>query len=83
MLTNKPYTGYFESEEFPISGISLKQCEYHCQNKFSCERADFDPTVSKSEGNCYVFTSKPTKSSQVCLNCEKKGRFNIECKARS
>ena len=77
------YIWYYEREEFPISGISLRQCEYHCKHiNFNCERADWIPNASKTKGNCFIHISKPTNTSFVCSNCKEIGQFSIKCKTR-
>ena len=79
-MTNQPYTGYYEREEFPISGIGLKQCEHHCQNKYSCDRADWIATASTTIGDCFIYISEPTNTSLECSNCKMNGQFITKCK---
>ena len=82
-MTNPPCTGNYEREEFPISGIGDKQCEYHCQNKYSCERADWIETDAWiTIGNCFIYISEPTNTSLECSNCKMNGQFITKCKTR-
>ena len=81
LVTNQPYTGYYEKEEFPISGIGDKQCESHCRNKYSCERADWIETDAWiTIGNCFIYISEPTNTSLECSNCKMNGQFITKCK---
>ena len=82
-MNNEPHTEHYEREEFPIFGIEMNQCGYHCQNNYSCERAEWIPTVSKTIGNCFIYISKPTNTSLVCVNCKESEQFNIKCKTRN